>query len=156
LDPNLHASPRTIQSFIDEEAEDVWRVVELVLTLGLTAFTLAATGVYGAVAFTVTQRTRDLGIRVALGAQRLDILREVLLSGGKPVMHGLLAGLWLALVGAAAIRQAFRYTPIRLDTGNPIVYAGAVLLLAVAAFVAMLGPARRASGTDPLGALRSE
>ena len=156
VDPDLKVAPRTLQAFIDDEAEDLWRSVELVLILGLTAFVLAATGIYGAVAFTVRQRTRDLGIRVALGAQKLDILREVLLSGGRPVMHGLLVGLWLALVGAAAIRQAFRYTPIRLDTGSPTVYAGAALLLTVAALVAMLGPARRASGTDPLGALSSE
>jgi predicted permease len=156
LDPDLKVAPRTLQSFIDEEAEDLWRSVELVLTLGLTAFVLAATGIYGAVAFTVTQRTRDLGIRVALGAQRWDILREVFLAGGKPVVRGLLVGFWLALVGAAAIREAFRYTPIRLDTGSPIVYVGAAILLMVAAFAAMLGPARRATETDPLGALRSE
>jgi putative ABC transport system permease protein len=156
VDPALPVAPRTLQSFIDEEAEDLWRSVELVLVLGLTAFLLAVTGIYGAVAFTVTQRTRDLGIRVALGAQGLDILGEVLISGGKPVMQGLLVGMWLALVGAAAIRQAFRYTPIRLDTGSPVVYAGAAPLLTVAALAAMLGPARSASGTDPLGALRSE
>ena len=156
LDPDLKVAPRTLQAFIDEAAEDLWRSVELVLTLGLTAFVLAATGIYGAVAFTVTQRTRDLGIRVALGAQRRDILREVFLAGGKPVIRGLLVGFWLALVGAAAIREAFRYTPIRLDTGSPIVYAGAAMLLIVAAFAAMLGPARRATETDPLGALRSE
>lgn len=156
VDPSLKVAPRTLQSFIDEEAQDLGRAVELVLILGLTAFVLAATGIYGAVTFTVTQRTRELGIRVALGAQRMDILREVFISGGRPVMHGLLVGFWLALVGAAAIRQAFRYTPIRLDTGSPIVYAGAALLLTAAALVAMLAPARRASGTDPLGALRAE
>ncbi|HLK63674.1 MAG TPA: ABC transporter permease [Bryobacteraceae bacterium] len=156
VDPSMVISPRTLQSFIDDAAEDVWRVVELVLTLGLTAFALATTGIYGAVAFTVTQKTRDLGIRVALGAQRVDIWREVFLSGGKPVAQGLGVGLWLAFVGAAAIRQAFRFTPIRLDTGSPMVYIGAVLLLTVAALLAMLGPARRASGTDPLDALRSE
>ncbi len=154
--PNLQAAPRTLQSFIDEEAADILRSVELVLVLGVTALLLAVTGIYGAVAFTVTQRTRDLGIRVALGAQSLDIVREVFLAGGKPVGRGLLVGIWLALVGAAAIRQAFRYTPIRLDTGSPVVYASAGLVLGLAALLAMLGPARRASGTDPLEALRTE
>jgi len=131
-------------------------VVELVLILGATAFVLAVTGIYGAVAFTVTQRTKDLGIRVALGAQRLDIMREILASGGKPVMQGLAVGLWFSLAAAAATAEAFRFTPVHLDTANPLMYAGSALLLAVAALAAMLGPARRAASSDALSALRSE
>jgi len=134
----------------------VWRVVELVLILGGTAFVLSVTGIYGAVAFTVTQRSRNLGIRVALGAQRLDIMREILSSGGKPVIQGLGVGLWFSRAAAAATAQVFRFTPVRLDTANPLVYAGSALLLALAALVAMLGPARRAASSDALSALRSE
>ena len=154
--PEMRLVPRTLQAFIDDEAADVWRVVELVLILGLTAFVLATTGIYGAVAFAVTQKTRDLGIRVALGAQSRDIVREVFLAGGKPVGRGLLAGLWLSLAMAATVRQAFRFTPVRLDTESPTMYVLAVALLAIAAVGAMVGPAHRAAGADPLNSLRSE
>jgi len=156
VNPDLKVAPRSLQAFIDDAGADVWRVVELVLILGATAFVLAVTGIYGAVAFTVTQRTKDLGIRVALGAQRLDIMREILASGGKPVMQGLAVGLWFSLAAAAATAEAFRFTPVHLDTANPLMYAGSALLLAVAALAAMLGPARRAASSDALSALRSE
>jgi putative ABC transport system permease protein len=101
----------------------------------------------------VSQRTKELGIRVALGAQRRDIIREVLVSGGKPVVTGLAVGLWLSVATAAGQRQSLGGSPLRLDTANPLLYRGAALLLAVAA---MLAPARRGAGADPLEALRAE
>ena len=97
----------------------------------------------------MNQRTKELGIRVALGAQRLDIIREVFLSGGKPVVKGLLVGLWLAVAAGAGLRQSFKSAPIQLDTANPLLYFSAALL-------AMLGPARRATRSDPPDALRCE
>jgi ABC-type antimicrobial peptide transport system permease subunit len=93
---------------------------------------------------------------VALGAQRLDIIREVFLSGGKPVVQGLLAGLWLSVAVAAGLGQSVKGSPLRLDTANPLLYCGAALLLAAAAALAMLGPARRGARSDPLEALRCE
>src|SRR5207248_8996663 len=84
-----------LQGWINEITDNLCNVVPLIVILALVATVLATTGIYGAVSFAVNQRTRELGIRVALGAQRLDIIREVLRAGGKPVLHGLLAGLWL-------------------------------------------------------------
>ena len=110
---------------------------------------LATTGIYGAVSFAVNQRTRELGIRVALGAQRLDIVREVLIAGGKPVLHGLLAGLWLSVATAAGLRQSVQGSPLRLDTSNPLLYVAAALLLGIAALLAMIAPAQPGSEIRP-------
>jgi len=126
------------------------------VVIGLVATLLATAGIYGAVSFAVNQRTKELGIRVALGAQKLDIIREVFLSGGKPVVQGLLAGLWLSVAAAAALERSFQGSPLRLDTANPLLYCGAGLLLTAAAALAMLGPARRGARSDPLDALRCE
>jgi ABC-type antimicrobial peptide transport system permease subunit len=93
---------------------------------------------------------------VALGAGRFDIIREVFVSAGKPVLRGLLLGLWLSIAAAANLRHNMANSPIRLDTTNPVLYLGAALVLAIAAGIAMIGPARRGSRSDPLEALRSE
>ena len=111
---------------------------------------LAVTGTYGAVRFAAEQGNQEMGIRVALGAQPRDIVREVLVAGGRPVAAGMLAGLWLALALAAALRQSLASAPVRVDASDPLVYAGA------AAVAAMLGPARRSARRDPLEALRAE
>ena len=128
----------------------------LIVILGLLATVLAAAGIYGAVSFAVGQQMHELGIRVALGAQRLDIIREVFVSAGKPVLRGLLLGLWLPIATAAILRRNLANSPIRLDTTNPALYLGAALFLAITAGIAMAGPARRGSRSDPLEALRSE
>jgi len=134
----------------------LWNAVALIVILGVAATLLATTGIYGAVSFAVNQRTKELGIRVALGARKLDIIREVFLSGGKPVVKDLLAGLWLSVAIGAALRQSVSGSPIRLDPANPLLYCGAALLLATAAVLAMLAPARRGARSDPLDALRCE
>ncbi len=155
-DPNLLVMARLAQSWIDQLTEDVWNVVALILTLGVAATLLATAGIYGAVSFAVSRRTKELGIRMALGAGKLAIIRQVFVSGGQPVVRGLLAGLWLSVAAAAALRHSFQGSPVRLDTANPLLYAAAALLLAAAAALAMLAPARRASRSDPLAALRCE
>jgi putative ABC transport system permease protein len=154
--PDMMAIARPLQGWINQITENLWNVVALIVILGLVATVLATTGIYGAVSFAVNQRTRELGIRVALGAQRLDIVREVLVSGGKPVLHGLLAGLWLSVATAAGLRQSVQGSPLRLDTSNPLLYVAAALLLAIAALAAMVAPAHRGSKSDPLDALRCE
>ena len=134
----MPATARLAQSWIDQLTEELWNVVALILLLGIVATLLAATGIYGAVSFAVNQRTKELGIRVALGAGRLDIIREVFVSGGKPVIRGLLAGLWLSVAVAAALGQSVKGSPVRLETANPLLYFGAALLLAVAAVLLTL------------------
>ncbi len=156
ISPNSLGMARLMQNWIDQVTAELWNVVGLIMILGLVATLLATTGIYGAVSFAVNQRTKELGIRVALGARKLDIVREVLLSGGKPVAVGLLVGLWLSVAAAVGLRQSVGGTPLRLDTADPLVYFGAALLLAAAAVAAMLGPARRGAKSDPLEALRCD
>jgi predicted permease len=154
--PDMAILARPLQKWIDEITESLWNVVALIAILGLVATALATSGIYGAVSFAVSQRTRELGIRVALGAQRLDIMREVLAAGGKPVAKGLVLGLWMSVALAAGLRQSVQGSPLRLDTNNPLLYLAAVALLGAAAVAAMLPPAHRGAKADPLEALRCE
>lgn len=156
VEPDVYLMPWLLQSWFDQLTASLWNVASLIVVLAAVATVLAAIGIYGAVSFAVHQRTRDLGIRVALGATRLDIVREVMMAGGRPVAHGLIAGLWLAVPTAAGLHASLKNSVVRLDTSEPLLYCVAALALATAAVVAMLGPARRGANSDPLEALRWE
>lgn len=156
VEPNLVVMARNMQSWIDLVTEQLWNLVTLIVLLGVVATVLATMGIYGAVSFAVNQRMRDLGIRVALGAGRVDIVREVFRMGGGPVLRGLLMGAWLSVAFAATLRENLKGTVLRIDSTDPLVYALAMLLIAFAATLAMVGPARRGSQSDPLDALRCE
>ena len=155
-DPDALVMARALQQWIDQVTEVLWNFVSLIMVLGVVATVLAAAGIYGAVSFTVNQQMRDLGIRLALGASRFDIVRAVFALGGRPVLRGIFFGLWLSVALAASLRQNTSGTPLRLDSSDPLLYGGAASLLAVAALLAMAAPARRGSRCDPLEALRCE
>jgi putative ABC transport system permease protein len=116
------------------------------------ALLLASIGIYGAVAYTVEQRTAEIGVRMALGAQRPDVLRLVVNQGMKPVIIGLLVG----IVSAFALGRLIASQLFGVSAHNPALFGGATLLLAATALVACLLPARRATRVDPIQALRSE
>lgn len=117
---------------------------------GLLALTLALVGLYGVVAFNVARRTHDIGIRVALGAGRSRIMRNVVGDALLVVLAGGGLGLAAAYVAARAVGSMLTgVTP-----ADPVTYAAAALVLAAAALAASLGPARRAASIDPLLALR--
>ena len=156
VEPDLPVMVRLMQSSIDQITGDLWNFVSLILLLGALATILSAAGIYGAVSFAVNQSTRELGIRAALGARRIDLVRFVFLSGGKPVVHGLVIGLWLSLATAAALRRTLDTGPLRIDSADPILYLAAVLLLVTAAIVAIAVPARRGAGSNPIEALKCE
>ena len=156
IEPNLVVMARNLQSWIDLVTEQMWNLITLIVILGGVATVLATMGIYGAVSFAVNQRMRDLGIRVALGASRTAIVREVLVMGGKPVLRGLLIGSWMSVAFAASLRENLKGSPLRIDSSDPLVYGSALALLAVAALFAMIGPAHRGSQSDPLDALRCE
>jgi ABC-type antimicrobial peptide transport system permease subunit len=107
---------------------------------------------YGVMAHVVNRRTREIGIRLALGAQSRDVLRQVLVEGMTVVMIGLALGLGGA-VAATRLVKSFLYDVTATD---PLSFAGAALLLAGVALLANYLPARRAARTDPLVALRCE
>jgi putative ABC transport system permease protein len=119
---------------------------------GALALLLAAIGLYGAIAYSATQRTREFGIRIALGAQTPDVLRQVLREG---MMLGVL-GLALGLVGAVAITRVLRSQLFGVTPTDPLSFTVVSLLLLVVVLVASLVPAKRATRVDPMVALRSE
>ena len=97
-----------------------------------------------------------MGIRMALGATRRDIVLSVVASGVRPILFGLSIGLLLALAGATALSQVLSFTPIGLDVHDPVAYLAVTLLLVSTALAAMFGPALRAARSDPSQALRQE
>jgi ABC-type antimicrobial peptide transport system permease subunit len=122
----------------------------LIGSFAAAAFVLAVIGLYGVVSYVVVQRTRDIGLRLALGAGRADIRRLVLRVGMVPVTAGLAAG----VIGVALVTrpiEAMLYTVDRLDT---MTLAGAASVLFVSALAACYVPARRATSLDPVAALR--
>jgi predicted permease len=124
----------------------------LLSSFALVALALAAIGIYGVLAYLVTQRTREIGIRVALGARPGDVLAMLVREGMAPVAAGASAGAAASLLAARAIRSLlFGVTPL-----DPISLAGAPLLLAAVALLACYLPARRALDVDPIVALRDE
>ncbi len=107
---------------------------------------------YGALAYSVAQRTREIGIRMALGATRTAVVRLVLGQGMRAVALGLLFG----ISGAALVAQALRASLFGVGTGDAGSYAAACLLLVLTACLACLVPARRAARVNPMEALRPE
>jgi putative ABC transport system permease protein len=116
------------------------------------ALMLAVVGIYGAVAYTVEQRTAEIGVRMALGAQMKDVLRLVVRQGMNPV----LIGLGLGLVATFAAGRLIAAQLYQVSPHNPLLIATTAAGLAIAALLACLIPARRATLVDPIQALRSE
>ena len=116
------------------------------------ALLLAAVGLYGAMSFAVGRRTREIGVRMALGARPVDVLRMVLGEGLRLAAVGLGAG----LVAAAALTWTMRSLLFGVTTADPLTFAGITLLLLVVALLATWVPARRAARVDPMRAIRCE
>jgi len=125
------------------------------LLLGLfasLALTLAAVGIYGIVACSVTQRTHEIGVRVALGAQRGDVVAMVVRQGMALTAIGTLAGVTVAL----ALVRVMSGLLFGVSAADPITFISIPMLLAIVSLVACYVPARRATRVDPMRALRSE
>jgi putative ABC transport system permease protein len=116
------------------------------------ALVLAAVGLYGVMSYTVAQRTAEIGIRMALGAQRRDVMQAVLGQG--MILTAL--GLVLGLAGALAVTRAAAKLLFGVSPTDPATFASIAAILAVVAFLACYIPARRAMKVDPIVALRCE
>jgi len=115
------------------------------------ALMLTITGIYAVVAFSVSQRTQEIAIRMAVGAQRMGIARLVLMSGVKLA----LLGCGLGVIGSLAVSQLVRAFLFDVSATDPLIYAGSVTLMLLVTLMASAQPAIRAASTDPTSALRA-
>ena len=119
---------------------------------GLTALMLAATGIYGVLSGSVNERTREIGVRLALGAQRRDVLRLILGQGTKLTLSGIIIGLAAAWTTTRLLVKLL----YGISATDPLTFAAIPLLLITVALLACWLPARRATKIDPIIALRCE
>ena len=123
--------------------------MQLFTVFAIAALVLAAVGIYGVMAYSVTQRTQEIGIRMALGAQTGDVLWLILRQG----MSLALAGSVLGLVASFFLTRLIRGLLYGVETSDPTIYAAILLLLILVAFIACYLPARRAAKLNPVTAL---
>jgi predicted permease len=153
LDPEMPSyKVRTMQQIIGEATASKSFSASLVLAFALLSLMLAAVGLYGVLSYLVTQRVSEIGIRMALGAQRAEVLRLVLIDGLRPVITGLVIGI-AGGAGAGMLIRSILYGTRPLD---PIVFAAMVGTLLVTAMIASAVPALRACRIEPVQALRIE
>ncbi len=145
-------SVRTLQQQIDLSFDQERAVASLAGLFGVVALLLAAVGIYGVTAYTVAQRTNEIGIRMALGANQTKVVQLVLRGAFQRVVIGVVIGLPLA-VGAGRLISAQLYG---VSSWDPVALALAASALAVSAFFAAIIPARRAASISPIDALRIE
>jgi ABC-type antimicrobial peptide transport system permease subunit len=124
----------------------------LVLLFALLALLLAAVGLYALLSYLVTQRTSEIGIRIALGAQGSSMIRLMLADGLRPIAFGLLLG----LVGGGISGKVMRAELFGVQPLDPVIFAGVALIVVAVSLAASFLPAWRASRCDPMVALRSE
>jgi len=153
VDPNLPIfGERTMENVVSDSLAQRRFAMQVVGLFGLLAMILAGIGIYGVMAYSVSQRTREIGIRIALGASRGTILRWVLRQG----MTLIVVGVSLGLVGAFALTRLLRSLLFGVAPTDLVTYVSLAALLALVALLACYIPARRATKVDPLVALRYE
>ena len=152
MDPQMVMTVVTLASIVERQGERLKPLMIQGAIAGILALLLALTGVYAVVSFSVSQRIREIGIRLALGAQRNDVVSLVVRSGAAPVIAGLAAGIGLALALSAVMESIL----FGVSPRDPLTITIVSLLLFVAALGAIWIPARRAAALDPLSSLRYE
>jgi len=153
IDPNMTiTSVRTLQQQVDLSFDEERAVAGLAGLFGIVALLLAAVGLYGVTAYTVAQRTNEIGIRMALGAGRVKVVRLILRGAFARVLFGLAIGLPLAVAAGKLIASQL----YGVSSWNPFALAVAAVALALCSLFAAIIPAARAASISPMTALRME
>jgi predicted permease len=152
VDAKVYADVRLLRTAFHDRVQQARLAAMAVAGLGASALALACIGIVGLVAYTVSQRTREIGIRMALGASARDVLSVVLRQLRRPVSAGLAGG----ILGAAGLSQFMRRELYGVSHLDPVAYLAATGFFVVVVTVAALMPARRALQVDPLVALKTE
>lgn len=144
--------PMTLPQHIAERLDSERALSRMLTVVGLLALALAAIGLYGVVAYTVVRRTREIGVRVALGAQPSDVVRLFVGDAARLALMGVAVGLLPAIAVTAFLAGSL----VGVKVADPIAMAGVMVVLTTVTLAAAYLPARRASRVDPLAALRAE
>jgi predicted permease len=152
LDPELPARFRTFSQVYSAALGSRRFTVILVGFFAITALLLATAGVFGVVAYTVSRRTREIGVRVALGARSIDVLRMIVGQGLRPIVIGVAIG----IAGSLALTRTVESLLFGVTATDPLTFGSVTLLLVGVALLACYIPARRATKVDPMVTLRYE
>jgi predicted permease len=153
VDPNLTIlNIQTMDEQVDSNFDQERAVAQMTGLLGILALVLAAIGLYGVTAYTVERRTSEIGVRIALGANRQDVVKLVLRGAFLQILIGLAIGIPIS-IGCGRLIAAQLY---QVKSWDPLVLTGSVISLGICALIASILPAQRAASIDPVKALRTE
>jgi putative ABC transport system permease protein len=152
LNPEIPARFRTLSQVVSASLGSRRFNALLIGCFGVTALVLATTGVFGVMAYSVSRRTREIGVRIALGAESRDVRALILRQG----LRTILAGVAIGAVGSLALTRTVRSLLFGVSANDPLTFVGVTLVLVSAALLACYLPARRATRVDPVVALRCE
>ncbi len=156
LDNTQEMTPQTIWEQLESDAENVRSLARIVVVMASIAVLLAITGVYGVLSFAVSQRTREFGVRMVLGANRITIFRTILLRGSRQIVVGLACGMALAEPAVWAFAHLIKNSPFPFRSFDPSAFGMVAAMLVVISLAGMYFPALRATQVDPMKALRTD
>ena len=153
LDPSLAvADVQVMNRIVDTSISTPRFAFVLVGIFAALAIVLAAIGIYGVIAYSVSQRTAEFGLRMALGAQQSDVLRLVLTQAAKVTLTGAAIG----VVASLALARVLKSLVFNVSSADPATFLAVGFIVVAVSFLACYIPARRATGADPMDALRAE
>jgi ABC-type antimicrobial peptide transport system permease subunit len=148
--------PQTIWEAVEEHAEAITVMAQIILLVAAVALLMAVTGVYCVLSLAVSQRTREFGIKMVLGASRAEVFRLVLLRGVRNIAVGIISGIALSEPALLLLNRLLASSPLPLHRFDLTLFGISAILLAAVSLIAMYIPAIRAMRTDPMRVLRTE